>query len=571
VPRDYTQEKAFSELRAFIKGALRVILHFDPLDMRRNRGFAFIDFENDALAQAAFDQVSRGEVALGGHICSCDWATPDNEPSEEVMSKVKIIFARYLPLDTTEEFIMSHFGQHGEVEKVKKNRDFWFIHFADRNGALAAIQHLDGTKVGSNTIQVMLAKPINPNVRAQQLEVKRQFGYRPYEQPYQPRGGDFGGSRFDSGNRSRPFDRNNDMPRSFNQPHRGGDGEGDRMGGGGGGGGGGMPSTPGFARKYKLCDFYMRGSCHKGPDCRFAHGEHELSQPSVGSSPARPFSSPARPFSDSGPGFSPRGGFGGSYNRDRMGGGDRMGGDRMGGGYGSGRGPNDRYDRGDRQDRFDRGMGDRDYRGDFRDRGDFNRGDRYPSDAGFTLRGGDGGGSGSFRGGYKRNYDDMNTPSKSYDNSGFQGQRQGQQYGGRGGYGGHSSPAPVASVPLPGAMPYQQGQQGGQGHYDASYNYGGYEGYQSGGSGAPQAAASYPGYSQQTQTATPGYQQAGYQAAAYPSTPSAPRTASHQQGNYYQGQPSGQQQQQAGQYYQAEAKPTVRPPSVGGAYGYPPF
>ena len=66
-----------------------------------------------------------------------DWAEPENEIDEEVMQKVKVLFVRNLMSITTEEQIRSVFeslidgSDGGAVERVKKSKDYAFVHFRD--------------------------------------------------------------------------------------------------------------------------------------------------------------------------------------------------------------------------------------------------------------------------------------------------------------------------------------------------------------------------------------------------------------------------------------------------------
>ena len=66
-----------------------------------------------------------------------DWAEPENEIDEDVMSRVKVLFVRNLMAVTTEEQIRSVFeslidgGDGGAVERVKKSKDYAFVHFRD--------------------------------------------------------------------------------------------------------------------------------------------------------------------------------------------------------------------------------------------------------------------------------------------------------------------------------------------------------------------------------------------------------------------------------------------------------
>ncbi|VDP90075.1 unnamed protein product [Echinostoma caproni] len=61
---------------------------------------------------------------------------------------VRILYVRNLMLHTTEEALKEHFnraiGACDAVERVKKIRDYAFVHFRDRIQAAAALHQLDG-------------------------------------------------------------------------------------------------------------------------------------------------------------------------------------------------------------------------------------------------------------------------------------------------------------------------------------------------------------------------------------------------------------------------------------------
>ena len=70
-----------------------------------------------------------------------------------------MVYIRNLTVEATEEKIKTHFEQWGKVERVKKMKDYCFVHFEERECAL---------KVGS--LQVVLKghdslpKPLTPAV-----------------------------------------------------------------------------------------------------------------------------------------------------------------------------------------------------------------------------------------------------------------------------------------------------------------------------------------------------------------------------------------------------------------------
>jgi len=56
-----------------------------------------------------------------------------------------VLYVRNLKSDVTEDQLREKFEVHGKVERVKKVKDYGFIHFEDRDSALHAMQLLNGT------------------------------------------------------------------------------------------------------------------------------------------------------------------------------------------------------------------------------------------------------------------------------------------------------------------------------------------------------------------------------------------------------------------------------------------
>lgn len=52
---------------------------------------------------------------------------------------------RNLKQDCTEEILKEKFETYGKVERVKKIKDYGFIHFEEREHALKALEELNGT------------------------------------------------------------------------------------------------------------------------------------------------------------------------------------------------------------------------------------------------------------------------------------------------------------------------------------------------------------------------------------------------------------------------------------------
>lgn len=50
--------------------------------------------------------------------------------------QVKVLFVRNLASSVTEEILETSFSQFGKLERVKKLKDYAFIHFEERDGAV---------------------------------------------------------------------------------------------------------------------------------------------------------------------------------------------------------------------------------------------------------------------------------------------------------------------------------------------------------------------------------------------------------------------------------------------------
>lgn len=68
-----------------------------------------------------------------------DWAEQQEEPDEETMAKVKVLYVRNLKEAVTEEQLKEMFSAYGEVDRAKKIRDYAFIHFMEREPAIKVL------------------------------------------------------------------------------------------------------------------------------------------------------------------------------------------------------------------------------------------------------------------------------------------------------------------------------------------------------------------------------------------------------------------------------------------------
>ena len=86
-----------------------------------------------------------------------DWAEPEIEVDESIMETVKILYVRNLMLHTTEDTLEASFSKFtgkGTIERVKKIRDYAFIHFNTRDNALKAMREMNGAAIDNAMIEV---------------------------------------------------------------------------------------------------------------------------------------------------------------------------------------------------------------------------------------------------------------------------------------------------------------------------------------------------------------------------------------------------------------------------------
>ncbi|XP_071851340.1 probable RNA-binding protein 46 isoform X2 [Apostichopus japonicus] len=180
IPKNKKREEILSEMSKVTDQVVDVIVYPSLHDKTKNRGFAFVEYENHRAAAMARRKLIPGRIQLWSHQIMVDWAEPEEDVDEEIMKNVKILYVRNLMLHTTEESIQEAFNKvtEGGVERVKKLRDFAFVHFRTVEEAHNALRQLDGNDIDGAMVEVVLAKPVDKNARNQM----RPFG-RGYIQP----------------------------------------------------------------------------------------------------------------------------------------------------------------------------------------------------------------------------------------------------------------------------------------------------------------------------------------------------------------------------------------------------
>ncbi|KAM4525403.1 APOBEC1 complementation factor isoform 1-T1 [Odontesthes bonariensis] len=163
IPKTKKREEILTEMKKVTDGVVDVIVYPSAADKSKNRGFAFVEYESHRAAAMARRKLLPGRIQLWGHAIAVDWAEPEVEVDEDTMATVKILYVRNLMLQTTEETIEKEFNnlKPGAVERVKKIRDYAFVHFTQREDAVNAMNALNGKVLDGSPIEVTLAKPVD--------------------------------------------------------------------------------------------------------------------------------------------------------------------------------------------------------------------------------------------------------------------------------------------------------------------------------------------------------------------------------------------------------------------------
>lgn len=176
IPRTKTKEELKVEFSKLVEGLSEVIIYnqgeTNENDKVKNRGFCFLEFIDHKSASVAkrklsstrFNRVFNRELAV-------DWADPNDEPDEETMSKVKVLYVKNLSAEVTEEEVQKLFEQYGKLERVRKMKDYAFVHFDQREDAVKAMEEQNTKLFGKLPLEISLARPLTD--KKKQAQQKR--------------------------------------------------------------------------------------------------------------------------------------------------------------------------------------------------------------------------------------------------------------------------------------------------------------------------------------------------------------------------------------------------------------
>lgn len=92
IPKSKTREEILVEMCKVTEGVRDVICYPSVADKTKNRGFAFVEFESHKAAAMARRKLLPGRIQLWGQQIAVDWAEPEREVNEDIMSKVRVFY-----------------------------------------------------------------------------------------------------------------------------------------------------------------------------------------------------------------------------------------------------------------------------------------------------------------------------------------------------------------------------------------------------------------------------------------------------------------------------------------------
>lgn len=185
IPKNRSRDEIMQEFQKNTEGLLNVIVYSAPDDPKKfNRGFAFLDYDSHKSASAARRTIASTRMHVWGSEVIVEWAEPQEEPDEETMSKVKVLYVRNLRSDVTDAQLKQTFEQFGTIERVKRVKSYGFVHFGEREHALQAMSQLNGTKINDSVLEITLAKPSNRSRQPREKWRYQQNGYNNSFDPY---------------------------------------------------------------------------------------------------------------------------------------------------------------------------------------------------------------------------------------------------------------------------------------------------------------------------------------------------------------------------------------------------
>ncbi|KAJ4846741.1 hypothetical protein Tsubulata_010224 [Turnera subulata] len=166
IPKHWREEDLRNVVNEVGPGVTTVELMKDMKTSSNNRGFAFIEYYNNACAEYSRQKMMDSKFRLGDHTPVVRWANPKNAESS-ASSQVKVLYVKNLPKTVTQDQLQKLFEHHGKITKIvlppaksgQENNRIGFVHFAERSSVMNALKNTETYELDGQVLEYSLAKP----------------------------------------------------------------------------------------------------------------------------------------------------------------------------------------------------------------------------------------------------------------------------------------------------------------------------------------------------------------------------------------------------------------------------
>lgn len=162
IPKSISADQLRDEFRKYLLGITNVVVYRPFSNCRigdQNRGFCFLEFESHDMARVAKRKLEQDPKRIFANAVFVDWADSFDTPPDEVMQNVRVLYVRNIHESVTEDQLEQVFRPFGEIQRVKRIKNFAFIHFQNRCEALDAMKSLQNLQLCGENLSISLSYP----------------------------------------------------------------------------------------------------------------------------------------------------------------------------------------------------------------------------------------------------------------------------------------------------------------------------------------------------------------------------------------------------------------------------
>ncbi|KFD54241.1 hypothetical protein M514_04783 [Trichuris suis] len=163
IPKSKGKEEILEEFSkvAGVTNIVDVVMYSYPNDPvnKKNRGFCFLDFVDHKSASQAKRRLGNSRFRPWNMEVVIEWAETQDLLAELDDSKNKTLYIRPVKESITEDILKEEFSKYGNVERVKRIKDYAFVHFSEREEAVKAMENMKGHELDGVPCEISFAKP----------------------------------------------------------------------------------------------------------------------------------------------------------------------------------------------------------------------------------------------------------------------------------------------------------------------------------------------------------------------------------------------------------------------------